>query len=99
MEMDPGDHCCSQMAYAVSEDDLPVRYKPKTREWGIDYLGGPSYYLLEYCPWCGKKLPSDLTEEWYRRVEQLGHEDPWLVEDEDLPEALRSDRWWKEAGL
>ncbi|KWW97468.1 hypothetical protein TH66_17675 [Carbonactinospora thermoautotrophica] len=91
------DQCCDQMAYAVADEDLYLLYIPKSREWGIRYRDGISYSQIEYCPWCGAKLPKDLWDEWYARVEQLGI-DP--IEDHDkIPEAFRGDRWWKEAGL
>lgn len=60
--------------------------------------GGGSFQEIEYCPWCGRKLPPPLTEEWYDRVRELGFENPWLGEDDDLPEELRDHRWWKQAG-
>ncbi|KWX03609.1 hypothetical protein TH66_12245 [Carbonactinospora thermoautotrophica] len=87
------------MAYAITADDLAFHYSARLREYGIDYKGGGSFQEIEYCPWCGKKLPPPLTEEWYDRVRELGFENPWLVEDDDLPEELRTDRWWKQAGL
>ncbi|KWX02955.1 hypothetical protein LI90_4004 [Carbonactinospora thermoautotrophica] len=92
------DQCCELMLQNLRADDLPVVYDATIREWGIRYLdGGSSIQRLEYCPWCGKKLPGDLWDEWRTRVEQLGL-DPWDDADR-IPEAFRSDRWWKEAGL
>ncbi|WP_066884248.1 DUF6980 family protein [Carbonactinospora thermoautotrophica] len=93
--------CCDRMRYAVEADDLPVSYNPKLREYGIDRTGDSGIVSqIEYCPWCGKKLPKDLRDEWFERVRQLGL-DPWEVLDhpEKFPEDLLTDRWWKEAGL
>ncbi|WP_198533143.1 DUF6980 family protein [Carbonactinospora thermoautotrophica] len=91
------DQCCDQMADAIADPDLFISYHPKTRRWGIDYRDGVSISRIEYCPWCGAKLPKGLWDEWYARVEQLGL-DPF--EDRDrIPEELKTDRWWKEAEL
>ncbi|KWX05156.1 hypothetical protein TH66_04725 [Carbonactinospora thermoautotrophica] len=88
------------MAYAIGADDLPVSYSPRLREWGIQYRDGVSINMIEYCPWCGKKLPKDLRDEWVERAEKLGLS-LWDVEDhpEKFPPEMLDDRWWKEAGL
>lgn len=94
------DHHCEQMDYAVSADDLPLTYVPEFREWGIDYTdGGTSFYTIEYCPWDGQRLPESLRGEWFRRMrEDLGL-DPGGDPDLEYPEEMRSDRWWRSAGL
>ena len=92
------EHRCEQLDYAVADERLPVTYVPRFREWGIDYVDGLSFLTLEFCPWDGEKLPESLRDEWFRRVrEDLGLEpgDPDTV----YPEEMRSDRWWREAGL
>jgi hypothetical protein len=41
-------------------------------------------------------LPESLRDEYFRRLwDELGLE----PEDPRVPEEIRSDRWWKEAGL
>ncbi|WP_141658658.1 DUF6980 family protein [Carbonactinospora thermoautotrophica] len=91
------DQCCDQMADAIADEGLHLCYLPKYREWGIDHRDELSFKQIRYCPWCGRKLPGDLWDEWRTRVEQLGL-DPWDDRDK-IPEAFHSDRWWKEAGL
>ena len=88
-------HRCERMDHAVEADDIPVRYYPKLREWGIEYGNGEAFYELLYCPWDGETLPESLRDEWFRRLDELGLE----PEDPRVPEEMRSDRWWKEAGL
>jgi hypothetical protein len=91
------EHFCDQLKYAVEADDLPVVYVPELRQYGIQYTdGGTSYQVIAYCPWDGTKLPEPLGDEWFRLViDELGL-DP---EDPRVPEEMRSDRWWKDAGL
>ena len=81
----------------------PISYIPWTREYGIRRL--PVDRMMEtqpirmrkidFCPFCGTKLPSSLKAEWQRRIAEAGY-DP---NDENLPGDFLSDRWWKNAGL
>ena len=65
-------HCCSDMAQAVEDDSMPVVFVPKYREYGLRILdGGTSHKVLEYCPWCGTRLPDSLRHEWFDRLEGL----------------------------
>ncbi len=60
--------CCERMSYAVNFQcpdhpnpfDCPdhiVYYSEQNREYGlIVYDGGGSYIMIEFCPWCGKRL-------------------------------------------
>nr|WP_172449319.1 hypothetical protein [Bowmanella denitrificans] len=49
---------------------------------------------IKYCPFCATPLPEQLAEQWFEELEKLG-----LEPGDDLPEALRSDRWWKDKNL
>ena len=89
------DHHCERMDYAVAEERLPVWFNARFREWGIKYVDGVSSYELLFCPWDGEELPGSLRDAWFERLDRLGME----PEDPRVPEAMRSDRWWREAGL
>ncbi len=44
--------------------DNLVTYSKKLDEYGIIiHDGGASYILINYCPWCGTKLPDSEREE------------------------------------
>ncbi len=89
-------HFCKELRHAVEADDLPVTYLPTTREFGIEYTdGGTSYQLISHCPWHGAALPEPLADEWRRRLQEMGLE----FDDARAPEEMRSERWWREAGL
>jgi hypothetical protein len=93
-------HHCEQLEYAVEADDVPLSYVPEYREWGIDYTdGGTSFLLIQFCPWDGTRLPESLRIEWFRRMRDEFGLDPGGDPDLEYPEEMRSDRWWKEAGL
>lgn len=84
-------HTCAGMAVALGEPDLPVVYVAKFREYGILVGHGPTYQVIEHCPWCGQQLPSSLRDEFFDRVERMSLE----PESSDLPLDFRSDAWWR----
>ena len=68
-------HCCGVMESelerqcAVHPDpfdcpDCVVYFSKQLGEYGIlIHDGGSSYSVIEYCPWCGTKLPTAKPEE------------------------------------
>ena len=44
---------------------------------------------MEYCPWCGAKLPGSLRDEYFAILEKLGIDYPG-------DEAMRSEKWWQD---
>ena len=96
-------HFCYGMYKMHSDVRCTMVYIPWTREHGIRRL--PVDRMMEtqpirmrkidFCPFCGTKLPSSLKTEWQSRIAEAGY-DP---NDEDLPEDFLSDRWWKNAEL
>ena len=91
---DKNTHCCEQMQNQIATGELHLVYLPKFREYGIDYAdGGTSLQVINFCPWCGSKLPSPLRTQWFAQLDRLGLE----LEDE-LPAELKSDVWWRNNG-
>ena len=95
------EHCCDQMRYFLKNNDKNkvfdsddiIYYALKFDEYGIVvHDGGSSYITIQYCPWCGKKLPVSKRELWFDELEKLGIEDPT---EEEIPKEFRSDEWWK----
>lgn len=81
------------MQEAVGNPEMPIRFVPKFREYGIDIQdGGSSYKLIAFCPWCGRKLPSSLRDQWFDRLESLGI-DP---AEGAIPEEYRGSDWYSE---
>ncbi|MGH3773093.1 MAG: DUF6980 family protein [Pseudonocardiaceae bacterium] len=89
-----GERYCSFMVRALSDERLPVIYSPDIRQYGIVYIDG-SVQAIYFCPWCGSRLPKSLNNEWFERIWGMGLE----PEDSRVPEAMRTDRWWKEENL
>ena len=87
-------HFCIDIQRLLRRDDFPLAYFPRFREFGIHYLdGGTSFQLLEFCPWCGERLPSSLQDRWLEEMKGLGL-DP---DDESrIPPPYLTDAWWRE---
>ncbi len=94
-------HCCEKMKYFLSNgskngqfssDDI-IYYCPEFDEYGIVvHDSGKSYIKIEYCPWCGQKLPDSKRNLWFDELEKLGIENPL---EEDIPEKFKSSEWWE----
>ena len=113
---DPFQHCCGSMNEHLDPecniDELPlIEYKPDVRSYSfiIRYDDCKSYGVrqrLFYCPWCGKKLPETLGDEWERLLRKeynltindfFNKNGKW--DESRIPEEFRTDEWWKKRGL
>ena len=80
------------MTYAIESDELPIQYIPKFREYGLRVLdGGSSVIALNFCPWCGEKLPDSLRMDWFAQLEKRGI-DP--TANETIPPEFETDQWY-----
>lgn len=70
-----------------------IVYTSKFNEYGlITHDGGKSSLQLNYCPWCGYKLPASKRDSWYEGLEKLGIEN---VSEENVPRKFKTDEWWR----
>lgn len=97
-------HCCELMKKALEDPRIQIGYEPAFREYFVPFLYEgkmTSIYCLYYCPWCGKKLPKDLRDEWFEVLEkEYNLDDPRDKEQEKLvPAEFHTDEWWKKRGL
>ena len=54
MESNEPIHCCEQMRMMVEEENSIAFHDG---EYGIPIQdGGTSYLVIEFCPWCGKRI-------------------------------------------
>jgi len=98
------DHCCQRMGEAVDYrcgqhpdpfecPDCLIYYEPRFDEYGIIvHDGGSSFALIDFCPFCGAKLPESKRGLWIEKLETLGFKDPWT---DDIPEPFRTDQWFR----
>ena len=98
----PRSVCCDAMRARLSETcevhpdpadcpDVVVDYSPRVDEYGIPvHDGGSGWIVIEYCPWCGAKLPESRRDEWLAAVRAHGV-DPWT---DEIPAPYDTDAWW-----
>lgn len=84
-------HGCDDLVRALHDDEMPLEYVAKFREYLIRRGGGPSYQRISHCPFCGAAFPGSLRDEYFDELDKLGLE----PESPDLPLHLRSDAWWR----
>lgn len=92
------DFCCKDMEYHICEardsEMNAIWYIPKFNEYGIPCKeDGVSMITIDYCPWCGKKLPDSLRDKWFAALFALGFEDPLF--DKNVPKEYQTDLWWR----
>ena len=73
--------------------DCLIHYDDKFDEYGIIiHDGSRSCITINFCPWCGKKLPDSKRDEWFDKLEDLGYENPLF--DENIPNEYKDSTWW-----
>ena len=79
----------------------PVLYDPSIRRFGLKETWGPALRTISYCPWSGRKLPDDLTDQWFDLIEDLMGTDDWSTDEarEKLSDDYFNETWWVERGL
>jgi hypothetical protein len=97
--------CCDTMQRYVDEHNL--FYDESIREVTFyiksnDKTGyQPEYYRSPciYCPYCGAKQPQSLEFERDDALEEALGKDYNDIEDDEIPEEFKSDKWWKKRHL
>ena len=82
--------CCENMKNY--NDHGVVVYVEKYDEYGILIKdGGASYVSIEFCPWCGKKLPDSKRDLWFESLENMGYEE---FDDDSIPPEFKTGEWY-----
>lgn len=88
-------HCCPSMAAAIDDSAVPVIFIPKFREYGLQILdGGTSFQVLNFCPWCGARLPPSLRDRWFDEMERMGL-DP--SNPDAIPDEYKDHHWYPDS--
>ena len=97
-------HCCEMMNENTNKicekhndifecPEQIIIYNEKFDEYGvIIHDGGQSYLCIEYCPWCGIKLPQSKRDLWFDELDKLGYKNPL---EEVIPEEFQTSKWYK----
>ena len=95
-------YCCDKMDFFASNKceihsnpfDCPdnlIYYNEVFNEYGlIIHDGGESCCVIEFCPWCGSKLPESKRDFWFNELEKLGYLSPF---EQEIPEKFKSSKW------
>lgn len=73
--------------------DHLVLYNARFDEYGIIiHDGGNSYSVIQFCPWCGKKLPKSKRDLWFETLGTLGFDNPVI---QKIPVEFETDEWYR----
>ncbi|MEV0305750.1 hypothetical protein AB0I13_32730 [Streptomyces prasinus] len=82
--------CCDQHDNPFACPDALVDFSPRFQEYGlIIHDGGTSSITIDFCPWCGRRLPESLRDRWFDELERRGI-DPW---GDEVPAEFQDGRW------
>lgn len=78
------------MRYNI-QDSKSIIYSEAVDEYGINIAEDHvSMILIEYCPWCGSKLPDSKRDAWFETLEAMGYDRPF---DQHIPCEFKSAKW------
>lgn len=91
-------HCCEQMSIQLQDERVPIEYTPRFRTYGL-IVGSSTIQRLDYCPWCGTKLPESLRDLWFETLEKLMGETIYDIAFDsnrfgEIPQKFQSEEWW-----
>ena len=85
--------CCEDMKNNINDNQL-IHYSEIFDEYRIMvWEDNCSSILINFCPWCGKKLPISKREQWFAELEEKGFENPLF--DDNIPASYKNGDWWK----
>lgn len=95
-----GPHCCLTMDASLKNPlELILYYDPVYREYEVRAKNHAGF-VLEFCPFCGKKLPKSLHRELDTALEQEYGLDMSLgIKKKNMPAEFLTDEWWKKRRL
>jgi hypothetical protein len=95
-----GPHCCLTMDRGLVSDANVLNYSAKYCEYGVKVQKTKRYLLMDYCVFCGKKLPPSLKIIWANTLQQeYGLSDPIDRDKKRIPQEFLTDDWWKLRGI
>lgn len=90
--------CCESMKTYMYDNRFPLDLNVVTKAFMLPIMwphGGTSL-RINYCPWCGKHLPT-LEDKFHEVLKQEYRIDNWL--ESELPKEFNSEEWWVKRGI
>lgn len=84
-------HCCSEMKRRIDHPNVGVRFFEKVREYGVSLLGSSGTVRIDFCPWCGLRLPTSLRDRRYEELLAMGIDDPLT---QPVPPEFETSEWY-----
>jgi hypothetical protein len=82
--------CCDDMKNNIQDNILS--YNEVFDEFGFNVAeDNSSVIIIEYCPWCGKKLPASQRGKWFEELEFKGFITPLF--NDHIPTEYKSKKW------
>lgn len=82
---------CGKCKTVYQCPDVAILYHERFDEFSIK-RGKSDSYVIEYCPWCGKKLPKSKRAKWINAIEKMGLEPG----SRRIPKKYCSDKWYRQ---
>ncbi|MEV6028376.1 hypothetical protein [Streptomyces sp. NPDC052036] len=94
-------HCCAAMTEQVNRrcerhddaftcPDALILFTARFQEYGlVVHDGGTASIGIDFCPWCGQRLPESQRDRWFEELESRAI-DPW---SDGIPAEFQDDRW------
>jgi hypothetical protein len=93
-------HHCLELCSELLNDGSLLHYSPKYREYGLRIPKTTGYMLMNFCMFCGKKLPESVRDKWFDILEkEYELESPMEQDKKKVPRDFWTDEWWKKRGL
>ncbi|MFK4085164.1 DUF6980 family protein [Kribbella sp. NPDC020789] len=81
---------CAQHDDPFDCADALVHFSARFQEYGlIIHDGGRSVISIDFCPWCGRRLPESQRDRWFDELERRGI-DP---DEDEIPAEFLDGRW------
>jgi hypothetical protein len=101
-------HCCKSMRRQIKHlsicDDpfhchqAVIYYNPRFDEYGIIVHGKKYVIRMNFCPFCGAKLPESKYTLWLKTLKAMGLKDVdafSVLRRKDIPKEFLTDEWYR----
>jgi len=100
MHMLENEYCCDLLSYELRKQVKIIEYNQKIREYAFIIPHSVSYMLLDYCVFCGHKLPHSLRHIWCDILRSEYKIQSIFGRDRDkIPTDFLTDEWWRQRNL
>ena len=90
-------HCCISMDFQIKDINGIMMYRSYRRQYAVT-VGISILQDISHCPWCGVKLPIDLSDIFFEEIDKLGIEIE-VFDIKAVPDEFQSEEWWRKRGL